>query len=57
MCPDPTDCMEQDVPADATRAEVYSAFDISTDQTIIYDTRDTAAWIQSDVTYALDEMR
>ncbi|MCT9095615.1 hypothetical protein [Haloarchaeobius sp. HME9146] len=49
--------MSRDVTADPPGGAVYSAFEISREETIIYDTRNTAAWIQSNVQHALDEMR
>ncbi|WP_435363015.1 hypothetical protein [Haloarchaeobius sp. DYHT-AS-18] len=57
MLPAPPTVMEQDVTTDRPDDAVYSAFDISREETIIYDTRNTAAWIQSNLRHGLDEMR
>ncbi|WP_439025399.1 hypothetical protein [Haloarchaeobius sp. DT45] len=49
--------MALDSHGDPADEAVYRAFDISTTETIIYDTRHTEAWVQSDRQCRLDEMR
>ncbi|WP_435334994.1 hypothetical protein [Haloarchaeobius sp. TZWWS8] len=43
--------------ADETDETLFGAFDISDDETVIYQNGEFQAWIQADVSYDLESMR